>query len=59
MMEEEETKPKRLDRPILDSIGVADLHAYIAELRVEIVRAETAVARKESARGHADSFFKN
>ena len=58
MMEEEEIKPKRLDRPVLDSISIADIEDYIAELRAEIKRAETAIAQKRDARGHADSFFK-
>ena len=58
MMEEEEIKPKRLDRPVLDSISIADIEDYIAELRAEIRRAEAAIAQKRDARGHADGFFK-
>ena len=58
MAEEEETKPRRVDRPVLDSISVAELHNYIGELRAEIARAEAAIAQKQDARGHANSFFK-
>ena len=58
MMDEEESKPKRLERPALGSISIEDVRAYIIELRVEIERAEAAIAEKQDARGHADSFFK-
>ena len=58
MMDEEESRPKRLDRPALDIISIADIEHYIAELRAEIIRAEAAIAQKQDARGHADSFFK-
>ncbi len=58
MTDEEESRPKRLDRPVLDSVSVDDLKAYIAELREEIERAEGMIAKKQDARGHADSVFK-
>jgi uncharacterized small protein (DUF1192 family) len=59
MMEDEETaRPKRLERPVLDVLSVADLRAYIGELQGEIARAEAAIAMKEGARGHANSFFR-
>jgi uncharacterized small protein (DUF1192 family) len=57
-MEEEEIRPRRVERPLLDTMSVADLRDYIAELRGEIARAEAAIAGKEGARGFADSFFK-
>ena len=56
--EEEVLRPKRVERPILDVLSVADLRAYIGELQSEIARAEGAIAQKEGARGHADSFFR-
>ena len=59
LTEDEEPRPKtRLATPPLDPLGVAELHAYIAELRGEIARAEAAIARKQDHRSAADSFFK-
>ncbi len=58
MRDEEETPPKRVERPLLDVLSVADLRAYIGELQAEIARANAAIAQKEGARGHADSFFR-
>lgn len=48
----------RLPSPPLDPLGVADLHAYIAELRAEITRAEAAIARKQDHRSAAEGVFK-
>ncbi len=61
MIEDEEVRPakkRRLEPLLLDPLSVADLAAYIVELRAEITRAEAAIASKGSARDHADSFFK-
>ena len=58
MKDEEELRPKRVERPVLDGLSVADLRAYIGELQNEIARAQGAIAHKEGARGHADSFFR-
>ena len=61
MIEDEEVrpaKPGRLEKLPLDTLSVANLRDYIAELRAEIARAEAAIAHKEGARGLADSFFK-
>ena len=58
MQDEESVAPKRVERLALDVLSVADLRAYIGELQGEIVRAEAAIAQKEGARGHADSFFR-
>ena len=62
MHEEEEIRPKKhvlLEKPPLDPLSVADLNAYIADLQAEITRAEAEIAKKQGARGHADSFFKS
>jgi len=48
----------KLATPPLDPLGVAELHAYIAELRSEITRAESAIARKQDHRSAAEEFFK-
>ena len=42
----------------LDSLGIAELEAYIAELEQEIARVRGAIAGKRSVRGGADSLFK-
>lgn len=59
MEDEEVSRPKRVERPVLDGMSVADLRAYIAELQAEIARTEAAITHKEGARGFAASFFKN
>jgi uncharacterized small protein (DUF1192 family) len=51
-------KPERLARPVLDSWGVAELEAYIGELRAEIARAEAEIGRRQSHRSAADAFFR-
>lgn len=51
-------RPARLVPPVLDMWGVAELEAYIGELRTEIGRAEAEIARKNSHRNAADAFFK-
>ncbi len=51
-------RPARLPTPPLDPWGVAELQAYIAELRLEIARAEAAILKKQDHRTAADSFFR-
>ena len=61
MQDDEEIRPKKhvlVEKPPLDPLSVADLQAYIADLRAEISRAEAAIEKKQGAKGHADSFFK-
>jgi uncharacterized small protein (DUF1192 family) len=61
MLDDEEVSPakkRRLEQVLLDPLSVTDLRAYISELQTEIARAEAAIAKKEGARGVADSFFK-
>lgn len=58
-MEEEPPRPAKGFVPaMLDSWDVEELKHYIAQLRSEIARAETAIARKEAHRGAADAFFR-
>jgi uncharacterized small protein (DUF1192 family) len=47
----------RLERLTLDMLGIEELNAYIDELRTEIARVEADIARKQSHRSAADSFF--
>lgn len=59
LTEDETPRPKTsLARPLLDALGVAELAAYIAELRGEIARAEQEITRKQGHRAAADSVFK-
>ncbi len=61
MHEDEEIRPKKtllLEKPPLDPLSVEDLLLYIGALRDEIARTEAEIAKKQGARGHADSFFK-
>jgi uncharacterized small protein (DUF1192 family) len=51
-------KPRRLQPPVLDMLGVSELNGYIDELRAEIGRVEAEIARKQSHRAAADIFFK-
>ncbi len=55
----EPRRPARLTRLVLDSLGVEELNAYIAELREEIARVEADIARKRSHRSAADAFFRS
>jgi uncharacterized small protein (DUF1192 family) len=48
----------RLPPRNLEPLGVAELKAYIAELRAEIDRAEAAIKARQSQRAGAESLFK-
>jgi uncharacterized small protein (DUF1192 family) len=61
MMDEEEgpvRKRTRLERIVLDSMGVEELRDYIAELKAEIERVEADIERKHGHRSAADAFFR-
>lgn len=60
MIEEDEPKPKRrrLEPPLLDTWGEAELESYIGELRAEISRTEAEIDRKRGHRAVADAFFR-
>jgi uncharacterized small protein (DUF1192 family) len=51
-------RPRKLTPLPLDLLGVAELQAYIEELRTEIIRVEGDIARKTSHRSAADAFFR-
>jgi uncharacterized small protein (DUF1192 family) len=48
----------RLEKLVLDTLGIEELHDYIGELRAEIARVETEIERKQGHRTAADAFFK-
>ena len=61
MMDEEEgpvRKRTRLERIVLDTMGIEELRDYIAELTAEIERVEADIARKQGHRSAADAFFR-
>jgi uncharacterized small protein (DUF1192 family) len=61
MAEEEDLpirKRTRLEKLVLDSLGVEELRDYIGELRDEIARVEADIVRKQSHRSAADAFFR-
>lgn len=60
MLEDDEPRPMpaRLTPLRLDTLGVAEMEGYIAELRAEIGRVEAEIARKRGHRSAADAFFK-
>jgi uncharacterized small protein (DUF1192 family) len=60
-MTEDEDRPKppaRFQPAALDGWAEADLHAYIAALRREILRAEAAIAERAAQRAAAEAFFR-
>ena len=48
----------RLEKLVLDPLGVEELRAYIGELRAEIARVEADIDRKQGHRSAAEAFFR-
>jgi uncharacterized small protein (DUF1192 family) len=60
-LDEEEALPRkrrRLEKLVLDTLGVEELRDYISELKEEIARVEADIARKQDHRAAADAFFR-
>jgi uncharacterized small protein (DUF1192 family) len=51
-------KRTRLEKLVLDTLGVQELRDYIGELNEEISRVEADIARKQGHRSAADAFFR-
>jgi uncharacterized small protein (DUF1192 family) len=51
-------KPARLQKLVLDTLGIAELREYIDELKAEIMRVEADIDLKQGHRSAADAFFK-
>ena len=61
MIDEEEgpvRKRSRLEKLVLDTLGIVELREYIDELRAEIARVEADIERKQGHRSAADAFFR-
>ena len=48
----------RLEKLLLDTLGIDELRDYIDELKAEIARVEADIGRKQNPRSAADAFFK-
>ena len=48
----------RLEKLVLDTLGIEELRDYIGELREEIARVEADIVRKSSHKTAADAFFR-
>ena len=61
-MAQDEDEPvrrkKRLERLVLDTLGIEELHDYIGELKDEIARVEADIGRKQNHKSAADAFFR-
>ena len=61
MVDEEEgpvRKRSRLEKLVLDALGIEELRDYIDELKEEIARVEADIGRKQGHRSAADAFFR-
>ena len=60
MAQDEDAPPRRrrLEPPVLDTLGITELHAYIEELKSEIMRVEAEISSKQRHRNTAAAFFK-
>ena len=58
MLESDEPRAPIPARPALDRLGIEELRGYIASLRAEIERAETAIEAKQGFRATAESIFR-
>jgi uncharacterized small protein (DUF1192 family) len=58
--EEDSPKPAKtlLVPPVLDSYGIGELTAYIADLEAEIARVKAKIAAKDAHKAAASAFFK-
>ena len=61
MLDEDEQpirKRTRLEKPVLDTLGIEEMREYISELKEEIARVEADIERKQGHRSAADAFFR-
>jgi len=53
-----EPRQKKPQLRNLEPLSIAELESYIAELKAEIVRTESAIAEKQAHRAAMDGLFK-
>ena len=61
MIEEDDgpvRKRVRLEKLVLDTLGIEELRDYVDELKAEIARVEADIGRKQGHRSAADAFFR-
>ena len=61
MVDEDEGPARRrarLEKLVLDTLGITELREYIDELKEEIARVEADIERKQGHRSAADAFFR-
>ena len=61
MIDEEDgpvRKRMRLEKLVLDTLGIEELRDYIDELKAEIARVEADIGHKQGHRSAADAFFR-
>ena len=61
MIDEDEgpvRKRVRLEKLVLDTLGIEELREYIDELKAEIARVEADIQHKAGHRSAADAFFR-
>lgn len=51
-------RTKRMKPRPLDMLSIDQLRTYVDDLKVEIIRVEADIAKKEKSKAAADSFFK-
>lgn len=56
--EDIDPKTKRLKPRVLDSLSVADLENYIADMQAEILRVESDIAKKRAHKDAISGLFK-
>lgn len=59
MFEDLEPRKKPPVQKDLENMGVVELEEFIAELKVEIARAEKEIEKKKAVRDRASSVFKS
>ncbi len=56
--DEPQTRKNKLDAVNLETMGVAELNGYIAELEAEIARARATIKAKEKTKAGAEALFR-
>lgn len=57
-MDDELPRARRVELRLLDPLGVAELQAYVAELKAEVARAEQAIGKRRAQASVAENLFR-